>query len=128
MSNTWVQKIRKNEIIRNQKAKENRTKDTVPPPKLEVKLIVERARANKQRYAVVYLPECKLRRSKTLSLEDIKSKSKTESQRELDGLQIGDRKKKMIENGVKNLQRKKIERPGPNGGIPHTKELNKFNM
>ena len=93
MSNTWVRKIRKNEIIRNRKAEENRTedaeenrtKDTVPPPKLEVKLIVERARANKQRYAVVYLPECKLRRSKTLSLEDIKSKSKTEIQRELDG-------------------------------------------
>ena len=79
MSNTWVRKIRKNEIIRNRKAdrnrkaEENRTEDTVPPPKLEVKLIVERARANKQRYAVVYLPECKLRRSKTLSLEDSKS-------------------------------------------------------
>ena len=79
MSNTWVRKIRTNEIIRsrnrnrkaeaegNRKAEENRNaEDTVPPPKLEVKLIVERARANKQRYAVVYLPECKLRRSKML--------------------------------------------------------------
>ena len=92
MSNTWVRKIRKNEIIRNRKveenrtdAKENLTEDTVPPPKLEVKLIVERARANKQRYAVVYLPECKLRRSKTLSLEDNKSRSKTKIQCQLDG-------------------------------------------
>ena len=46
MSNTWVRKIRKNEIIRNRKAEENRTEeaeaeDTVPPPKLEVKLFVK---------------------------------------------------------------------------------------
>ena len=93
MSNTWVRKIRKNEIIRNRKAEENRTddaeenrtEDTVPPPKLEVKLIVERVRANKQRYAVVYLPECKLCRSKTLLLGEIKLSQKTEIQRQLDG-------------------------------------------
>ena len=70
MLNTWVWKIQKNEIIQSQNRK---TEDTLPPLKLEVKLIVERVRANKQRYVVVYLPECKLRRSKTLSLEDIKS-------------------------------------------------------
>ena len=71
MSNTWVRKLRKNEVIRsrNRKAEAEEAEeaeDTLPPPKLEVKLIVERARANKQRYAVVYLSECKLRRSKTL--------------------------------------------------------------
>ena len=108
MSNTWVQKIRKNEIIRSQnrkrKAEENRkAKDTLPPPKLEVKLIVERARANKQRYAVVYLAECKLRRLKTLSLGDIKLKSsrKIEIQYQLDGFANWRLYKEKIENCVK---------------------------
>ena len=35
------------------------------------------------------------------------------------GLQIGDWSKKTIEEGVKNLQRKKIERPGPNGRLTY---------
>ena len=58
-----------------------------------------------------------------LSLEDIKPRSKTKNKANLMGLQL-----EIVEEGVKKLQRKKIKRPGPNGGSPRTRGLNKLNM
>ena len=89
MSNTWVRKIRKNEIIRSRKRnrKAEEAEDTVPPPKLEVKLIVKEQEqtSNVTQSYIYWSVNCAGRKRYRLK---IKSRSKTKNNANLMGLQL----------------------------------------